>query len=550
MKNKRLSKARRKIMKKALSAILSLVMILLALTPLSFTAFAGDGGTTGKCTWEYSNGELTISGSGAMADYEYDSAKNTCHRPWESYTNEITKLTIKRGVTGIGSYAFYGFSNLAEIKTPTTVQRIGECSFAFCKKVSKIYIEGTSCVIEKSAFASCDETVMASINLYGVKTVGESAFYDCDTQYLYLDEAAERIESGAFSLNKSVTEIALPSSVKYIGESAFAACEKLRSITVPNPECVIADSSKTFDEKAEICGFIGSTAHKYAQKYNRAFSDISKGQCGTDANYSFDIKTGTLTVTGSGAVTRVDYYYADSIKKLVIKSGITQLEDICFYYLINLSEVVLPDGLTEIGEDAFGACNNLKSVTVPRSVTSIGSYAFGHDSQYKKIPDFVLKICCDTEKTAAQTYAEEKELSYEFVHTLDKGTLISQTSKTYTKQHICSICGEEITKTYNKKKNTLTVKAKKPSVKYNRLKKRNQTIARKKALSVSKAKGKVTYTKSKGNRKITVSKKTGKITVKKGLKKGTYKVKIKVKAAGTTTYKALTKTVTVTIKVR
>ena len=42
----------------------------------------------------------------------------------------------------------------------------------------------------------------------------------------------------------------------------------------------------------------------------------------------------------------------------------------------------------------------------------------------------------------------------------------------------------------------------------------------------------------------------GKVTVKKGLKKGTYKVKVKVKAAGNKNYKAATKTVTFKINVK
>ncbi len=97
--------------------------------------------------------------------------------------------------------------------------------------------------------------------------------------------------------------------------------------------------------------------------------------------------------------------------------------------------------------------------------------------------------------------------------------------------------------------NPLTLKAKKPTVKFSTVKKKNQTIALEKWATVSKAQGKVTFKKSSGNKKITVSK-AGKITVKKGLKKGTYKVKIKVTAAGNASYKAKSKTVTVTIKVK
>ena len=100
-----------------------------------------------------------------------------------------------------------------------------------------------------------------------------------------------------------------------------------------------------------------------------------------------------------------------------------------------------------------------------------------------------------------------------------------------------------------KYKNTLAVKGKKVSVKYSKLSKKNQSIAVKKAITLSAAQGKVTYRKASGNKKITVAK-NGKITVKKGLKKGTYKVKVKVTAAGNKTYKPSAKTVTVTIYVK
>ncbi len=103
----------------------------------------------------------------------------------------------------------------------------------------------------------------------------------------------------------------------------------------------------------------------------------------------------------------------------------------------------------------------------------------------------------------------------------------------------------------NKAANTLKVSGKTATVKYSKLKSAKQTL---KASSVikytSKGQGIRTFTKVSGNSKITINKSTGKVTVKKGLKKGTYKVKIKVKAAGNANYKAGTKTVTFTIKVK
>ena len=100
----------------------------------------------------------------------------------------------------------------------------------------------------------------------------------------------------------------------------------------------------------------------------------------------------------------------------------------------------------------------------------------------------------------------------------------------------------------NKAKNTLTVKAKTAKVKLAKVKKSNVKLAAKKVVSVSKAKGAVTFKKASGNKKISVAK-NGRVTVKKGIKKGAYKVKVKVTAAGNDNYKKRTRTVTFKVKV-
>ncbi|MBR2547622.1 MAG: hypothetical protein IKF07_05460 [Eubacterium sp.] len=79
--------------------------------------------------------------------------------------------------------------------------------------------------------------------------------------------------------------------------------------------------------------------------------------------------------------------------------------------------------------------------------------------------------------------------------------------------------------------------------------KKTKKFAKSKAFTVKKAQGKVTFKKTKGSKKVTVSK-AGKVTVKKGLKKGkTYKIKVKITAAGNAEYKSKSKTVTLKVKV-
>ena len=123
-------------------------------------------------------------------------------------------------------------------------------------------------------------------------------------------------------------------------------------------------------------------------------------------------------------------------------------------------------------------------------------------------------------------------------------------SVTLTGKGLC--CGT-VTVAYkiNKAANPLKIKAKTATIKYSAVKKKAQTLAVTKVITFTKkGQGTTTYAKSSGDKKITIDKKTGKVTVKKGLKKGSYKVKVKVKAAGTDNYKAAAKTVTFTVNVK
>jgi hypothetical protein len=120
--------------------------------------------------------------------------------------------------------------------------------------------------------------------------------------------------------------------------------------------------------------------------------------------------------------------------------------------------------------------------------------------------------------------------------------------------YYCAVCnaiiGNKAIAKLPKGVNTLTVKAKTATIKYAKVKSKKQTVAVKSVLAISKAKGKVSYEKKSGNKGITINKTTGKVTVKKGLKKGTYKIKVKVKAAGDDNYNSAAKTVTFKIKVK
>ena len=97
--------------------------------------------------------------------------------------------------------------------------------------------------------------------------------------------------------------------------------------------------------------------------------------------------------------------------------------------------------------------------------------------------------------------------------------------------------------------NGMSVTVNNPSVKASKTKKKSVGIAKNKIFNITNAQGKVTFKKKSGPKNLCISS-SGKITIKKGTKKGTYKLKVSVNAAGNANYEAVTKMVTIRVKVR
>lgn len=103
--------------------------------------------------------------------------------------------------------------------------------------------------------------------------------------------------------------------------------------------------------------------------------------------------------------------------------------------------------------------------------------------------------------------------------------------------------------------NPMAAGGKAVKVKASKVKKKNQNIIASKAMTISHRQGKVSYSllsvkKAKFRKHFKVNASTGAITVKKKLKKGTYKLQIRVTDTGNANYNPVSKTVTVTVKVK
>ena len=129
-----------------------LFTFLLALTLSVGTLFA-ESGTCGadgdNLTWDLTDGVLTISGTGAMADWYSDDPS------WKPYRSLIQSVIIEDGVTCIGAYAFWLCSALTSVTISNSVLSIGKCAFNACYVLNSITIPTNVSFIGERAFYGC-----------------------------------------------------------------------------------------------------------------------------------------------------------------------------------------------------------------------------------------------------------------------------------------------------------------------------------------------------------------------------------------------------------
>ena len=405
--------------KKHLFSIRAVMMLLVVLCSLEAWADkSGNCGANGdNVTYTYveSTHTLTISGTGAMADYTYG-------RPgWEECS--FSSLVIESGVTSIGNYAFLGFpslqsitfapgsqlasignhalngcTGLTSIEIPASVTSIGMNAFYGCTGLQSVTFASGSQLesIGKMAFGLCNNANLTSIEIpASLTSIGEYAFASCTGLQSVTFASGSQLESiGNLAFNSctglqsvtfapesklesigemvfdgcsGLTSIEIPASVKSIGTMAFSDCSGLQSIT-------FAPGSKLES--------IGDYAFIRCNNTNLTSIEIpaSVKSIGTMAFNNCSSLQSVTFASGSQLERIVDHAFDEcsSLTSIEIPASVTSIGERAFAYCTGLRSATFASGsqLESIGKDAFTNCTGLTSIEIPASVTSIGESAF------------------------------------------------------------------------------------------------------------------------------------------------------------------------------
>ena len=193
----------------------------------------GDVDESQNVTWMLTGNTLTISGTGAMADYA-----DANYQPWAANRLVINTIVINEGVTSIGKYAFSNFEEATSVSIPASVTSIGYYSFNFCPKLSSLNIAANS----------------------SLKTIDNNAFYLCS----------------------GLESVSIPASVTSIGSSAFDCCSNLATVTLNSNPSI---GEHAFDDiKAGATVTMNLTANSAGGAYWTTFYN---------KNYSFEADANT-----------------------------------------------------------------------------------------------------------------------------------------------------------------------------------------------------------------------------------------------------------------
>lgn len=197
-----------------------------------------------------------------------------------SFCRSLLRVTISEGVTAIGESAFFGCSYLVAVDIPDTVTDIADAAFSGCALTGMpqgINIKN----IGAGAFSGCRLT--SAIIPDSVENIGNYAFsYNSELIYVKLPESVKSIGTGAFSRCRKLNEISvnaenknycslygnlfnadkttliqyataatdssyqIPDGVKRINEMAFSENRYLTSVIIPSSVTEI--SYRAFDE--------------------------------------------------------------------------------------------------------------------------------------------------------------------------------------------------------------------------------------------------------------------------------------------------------------
>ena len=199
---------------------------------------------------------------------------------------------------------------------------------------------------------------------YQVKGLGTCTDTKIIIPSIHNNIPVKSIKNSAFAECNTLTNVIIPNSVTNIGFRAFYYCDSLKSIIIPNSVTSIGASafescnSLNFNIKDGL-KYLGNSENKYLYLADTVSTNITSATIDSGCRFIGDYA----------------FSWCDSLTNVMISNNVLSIGKNAFEYCNSLESIELPNSITSIGYYAFAYCN-LKSVTISENVTSLASKLF------------------------------------------------------------------------------------------------------------------------------------------------------------------------------
>ena len=232
------------------------------------------------------------------------------------------------------------------------------------------------------------DSISYSGHLYAVTSIGENAFAGCDGLTLVtIPNTITSIGHGAFCYCSGLSSITIPNSVTSIGTYAFCYC---RGLTILN---FYADSCVSIVNNANYRVFYGCDSLSTINIGNNVIRIPDYLCYGCGALTSVTIPNSVIDIGQSAfmncrGLTTVFFKADNCVNGANAFSGCNNLANIYFDDSVTsipnglcsscsrLTYISIPTSVSTIGNGAFSGCSGLTTLTIPDFVVSVGSSAF------------------------------------------------------------------------------------------------------------------------------------------------------------------------------
>ena len=286
----------------------------------------------------------------------------------------------------------------------------------------------------KAKITDCDTSISGDVVIpkmlggYPVTSIGDYAFYECETlESITIPEGVTSIGTNAFKNCKSLKSIELPQGITQIDYNTFLGCASLESVSIPNsvknikylafcgcnsletitiPKGVTRIGSSVFDSCENLKKITVDKENKYFTSLDGVLFNKNKTKLlcypGGKEETSYKIPNGVTkidpftfrdltkleSITIPNSVKYIGSYAFEgctSLKNITIPKSVKSIGNSAFSSCTSLKSIIISDGVTSIGDEVFYSCTSLKNIVIPDSVESIGESAFEDCSNLESI---------------------------------------------------------------------------------------------------------------------------------------------------------------------